>query len=144
MTMKIDELEVGSELDVLVAEKVMDGKWIRYIDADYSDPDESDFKVHAFLVVRKDDIDSFIGPSRWKNNYVLDTGECKRDRFSWVPRYSKEIAAAWEIVEKLRDKVSMGFDDQGWWFNFTPTKAGRGYGSTAQLAICRAALKGVK
>ena len=137
-----DKIPAGRELDALVAEKAMGGKWIRFSEADYPDPDESDGRVHAFLVVRPDDIDSFIGPSRWKNNYVLDSGECKRDRVSWVPRYSEDIAAAFEIMAKLG--ICLGKIGKEWSAAIPPgclcgfevTIA-----ETAPLAICRAALK---
>lgn len=97
----IGELEAGRELDALVSEQAMGGKWIRYYDANYGDPDEEDGRVHAFLVVRQHDLDSFLGPVGHKE-YVIDTGECVRDRYSWVPKYSTDIAAAWEVANKIK------------------------------------------
>lgn len=65
-----------------------------------------------------------------------------------VPRYSTDIAAAWEVVEKCDHQVikrEPEFKDAGEW-NVSLTfgkKRGHGYGSTAPLAIVRAALKAV-
>ena len=155
--MKISRLmSAGAELDALVAEKAMGGKWIRYIDAGYKDPDTSDGRVHAFLVVRKGDLDSFLGAERWKPNYVLDTGECPRDEFRWVPKYSTNIGEAWAVMEKFGfsiDTCAAGPDGKpaGYWVGFHGPKGGSlvgnvdnptvTFGETAPLAICRAALK---
>lgn len=99
--------------DALVAEKVMGGKWMRYHDAGYEDPDSHDNKVHAFIVTG----DNFAAFQKYAD-YVEDTGECARDNYSWIARYTREIAAAWEVVEKME---ADGFcpmlvnDDHGNW-----------------------------
>lgn len=64
-----------------------------------------------------------------------------------IPRYSTDIAAAWLVVEEM--------ERRGWWFHLHPNDDGiysmyfhkyqegklpTGYGETAPLAICRAAL----
>lgn len=66
-----------------------------------------------------------------------------------VPRYSTNIEDAWLVVEKLKDKVDIGFfnDSLGNWnckildksdWSLTEIEA-----ETAPLAICLAALKAV-
>ena len=71
--------------------------------------------------------------------------------YSVVPHYSTDIAAAWEIVEKLRHDrfpfVSVGIDWYGktWEARFGVNQHGNSLGyaqgcETAPLAICRAAL----
>ena len=140
--MKIDEMLAGRELDALVGEKVMGGKWIRFKDANYPDPDEQDGRVHAFLVIPKKDLDSFISGNLSHDNYVLDTGECKRDRVSWVPNYSTDIGEAWKVVEKM--KLSLMPTNTGWSVSQHHLWEGPfGEGATAPLAICRAALNSV-
>lgn len=136
------KLEPGRYLDALVGEKAMDGKWIRFSDADYPDPDEPDNRVHAFLVVRPDDIESFIGGTRGKPNYVLDTGECVRDRFSWVPRYSEKMEDAFQVLDKLG--LVLGRVGDQWAAAVSPScLCGQEVelAPTAPLAICAAALR---
>ena len=70
-------------------------------------------------------------------------------------RYSTDIAAAWEVVEKLRNDGrflqldSLGFDGEQWRCFFALTEIEEekfpwvGEADTAPLAICRAALKAV-
>ena len=140
----IDKMPAGEELDALVAENVMGGKWIRFHDADYPDPDTEDGRVHATIVLPKDF--DFLCPPE----YVEDTGECPRTRYSWIPRYSTDIAAAWEVIDKLDELYSAWFEIRGprvWlaqchlpnYKQFSATGV-----ASAPLAICRAALKAIK
>ena len=113
-----DALPASRALDALVAEKVMGWEWFRFIRHE----------------------DSYIGefgPAQGDEPIAENYGE-------HPPLYSTSIAAAWEVVEKLRDTqftlerdalVSAG----GW----SCMMGGFGEGSTAPLAICRAALKAV-
>lgn len=72
--------------------------------------------------------------------------------------YSTDIAAAWEVVEKLRERglhldinnrqACDGVDDMGgaWWAEFASADyavGGQAFADTAPLAICRAALAAV-
>jgi ABA sandwich protein len=71
-----------------------------------------------------------------------------RDGFEeFSPRYSTDIASAWEVVEKLRPKVLQLFEyPQRWEAGFGLPLAGwtsMEPAETAPLAICRAALKAV-
>jgi hypothetical protein len=76
--------------------------------------------------------------------------EDERDCWIAVPHYSSDIAAAWLVVEKLRMTVTPKTD---------PTRSSRwladvrlngrdelwaGYGLTAPIAICRAALSAAR
>lgn len=94
----------GRSLDALIAEKVFGAKWIRFYDAKYWDPDCHDHKVHAMLVLPEDQ-DFFLKDfSHGKYMYVEDTGECPRDHYDRVPKYSQDIAAAWLVVQALSDR----------------------------------------
>lgn len=65
-------------------------------------------------------------------------------RWSWSPPYSTDIAAAWLVFERFKDR---GWDI-GWhgmsghpgWLVSNDDCDWLGYGDTAPLAICRAAL----
>ena len=64
-----------------------------------------------------------------------------------VPRYSTDIAAAWEVLKKLPNGVYVGYEKAaGAWCVAANWADGEpfswlSYGKTAPLAICRAALK---
>lgn len=94
-------LDAGSELDALVAKKVM-----------------------GYLIAPTDT----YGPV--------------------VPPYSTDIATAWEVVEKMRGDFGMGISGQVSdrigepWMVIFRSGCG-GYGETASLAICRAAILSV-
>ena len=136
------EMPTGREMDALIAEKVMGGKWLRFHDADYQDPDSGDGRVHALIVLPKDF--SLLSPP----DYVEDTGECPRDRYGWIPRYSVDITAAWTVVTKLveqgyevitrvapNEKPRVRLDSGG-----TEGRVVTTHGETLPLAICQAAL----
>jgi hypothetical protein len=58
----------------------------------------------------------------------------------YVPNYSTNISAAWEVVEKDRGEASALLKSPihgGYFFTY---KHERAFGETAPLAICRAAL----
>jgi len=145
------EIEMtGREIDALVAEKIMDGKWIRYYQADYEDPDSPDGKVHALIVVGKD-LEDFLS----QDNYVEDTGECKRDGYNWIKEYSSDISYAWEVLEKVTGKESFAeihrilhrnFGEEEVTVSYSVTIMRKGedvhiYGiKLAPMAICLAAL----
>lgn len=119
-------LEAGPELDALVAEKVMGWKWER----------------NATGTV------SHLMPP----HYVPKLG----DELFPHPKFSTDIAAAWEVVEKLSQHFHLKLNSpfvtgQPWFAGFTESGV-TGWngvpdftakGDTAPLAICRAALKAV-
>ncbi len=75
--------------------------------------------------------------------------ETKKDgsarRIDFQP--SRDIAHAWEVVEKLKalePSLTWSDEQQGWFFNFDKRPAGEQVlEDTAPLAICRAALLAV-
>ena len=74
---------------------------------------------------------------------------------SFIPDYSADIAAAWEVIEKLHAAGrfmcldALGFDGEKWRCFFAWTQIEKqqypwiGEADTAPLAVCRAALKAV-
>lgn len=110
--MQTDELLAGRELDMLIAEKVM-GQTVR----------EEHHKDFPQTVV-----------CRWISETEM------------LPGYSTDISAAWEIIEHLRpwrfNLERMNRTAGSEWradFDNRPSIFS-GYGDTAPLAICRAAL----
>ena len=125
----MSELPAGRELDALVAEKVMG--W------------------------------DITNPSIWWGNREVSGPfpdcDCTSHReATTIPEFSTGIAAAWEVVEKLKGQLtlqgphSVGFNEgesypNHWTAGFTDKAWDdiRGEANTAPLAICRAALKAV-
>lgn len=56
----------------------------------------------------------------------------------YVPEYSTEIAAAWQVIEKFENHCMLN-NVHGIWECYFPDNV-KGEGETAPLAICRAAL----
>lgn len=146
MTMDVNELEAGRELDALVAEKVM-GLTLRGADrCIVPNPGEAGYHV-GFHIIERADPEHLLG---------------------YVPRYSTEIAAAWRVVEKLQEATREDDDSCLLVIHFTGTSTGyvasfagcpydvdgleatpqkfprSAMGETAPLAICRAALLSVQ
>lgn len=137
--MAIDELLAGRELDALIAEKVMGWKRIPV-------PPDANGHFAGEALMQTDPPPNF----RWN-----PLGKIPFD--TWVPHFSTDIAAAWQVVEKLVAEgycPALLYDDEGHWGLFfdgvsqaeaqpesyvvftTPAWA-----DTAPLAICLAALK---
>lgn len=124
--MNIDTMSAGRELDVLVAEKVMGGK----VEHDWDDFDGGDI-------------------SRCRGCGFFDQDDTK-PKFC-IPCYSTDIAAAWEVVEKLREshfkQAALNFHPTEICVQFWDVSAQRYQpsicASTTPLAICHAALKAV-
>lgn len=128
-------LEAGRELDALVAGRVM-GERVesrRFVFRNYGDwmySDTADYDEGPCIPV-----DAVKG---------------------YLPAYSTDIAAAWLVVEKMREAEwcgaldSLGFDGAEWrcvlWATHgdDPTTFHHGRGHTAPLAICRAALAAIR
>jgi len=115
------ELQVGRELDALVAEKVMG-----VLEIIPYGTSEGDF----FCVL----------------GYTQDGGGISEP----LKHYSTSISAAWEVVEKVNQQMDLGFlpDKDGrlqYDCSFGPDNTERNptcnYADTAPLAICLAALK---
>jgi hypothetical protein len=109
-------MQAGYEMDLLVAEKLMGWKWFHYEEASYFRRND----VFDYVII----VDKLRGQTCVFNNSL--------------PKFSTEISAAWEVIEKL------GLTD------FSIEKVGDHYcvnlviesacAETAPLAICRAAL----
>lgn len=133
--------EPGRELDALVAEKVMG------LDL------EAEAKHRFEAAVRKYQGKGYHGNEQWPD----DCRPEKREYFRGAERlYSADMAAAWEVVEKLKadgwdihiDSVGFNNDIEGEWRTFfsldndEDTQVAHVFedGDTAPHAICRAAL----
>jgi len=110
----VNELQAGSELDRLVAEKVMGYQW------------------------RDTSLGRRLASPDFKQLYS------NAETLPYVPAFSTEIAAAWQVVEKLRLVV------EPWGSGWCTTNLEDGdadlrtvfaAADTAPLAICRGALK---
>lgn len=149
-----DTLPAGRELDALVAERVMGWEWL-----------ERRMDVHDPSTARK----ALFPPSdsEWirinYNERDWSAASSATPRFhDWdeaalrskggaaelcLPYYSSDIAAAWQVVEKMAEKGDLIFlqthrgDDEQYAATFVePFTA---YAPTVPLAVCRAALKAV-
>ncbi len=115
--MTIDEMPAGPELDALVAKAL--------------DPD----CTVSMAAIGENDEDIL---AVWKWNGLRD----------WIPlpKFSTDIAAAWEVVEKLnrsKRRVALCFTRSLGWSVILPGPDDSTHSDTAPLAICRAALKAV-
>jgi hypothetical protein len=133
-----DKLPAGRELDALVSEKVMGRQWFTFIHQSY------------LLEPQVAEHICFHGSS-WTKGKTADWDSESQIltnlRFQRVPDYSTDIAAAWEVVEKLgllkTSRLTQDNPDE--WVVETKEHdpLDIASGETAPLAICRAALKAV-
>lgn len=136
-TTDIDRLEEGSELDALVAEKVMGAQWVPYTWYDGS------AKLYLLEQGGK--------PPKGDDFDLLEDGRI----VGWnMPEYSSDMAAAWRVVEyiwktkqmmiELERSYGMDGTSKGWSCRFGGFDDGvYALADTMPLAICRAALKAV-
>ncbi len=135
----ITELE-GRELDAAVAEEVMGYRWAQGLGVFLWHPGEGE-PNGGWVVAPK--------------NPGGDAATC------YVPRFRTDIAAAWHVVKKLREKrgveVSIESNGDRWWVDITDGTSGtfdssgsydrvlgQAGGDTIGEAICRAALEAVR
>ena len=133
----IDKLEVGLDLDMLIAERVMGWKWyhLRAMGGNW---------INA-LKSGKVPVDYLPGKTHAEYQAPYDG-----------PRFSTELAAAWQVVEATRkDTFHLVWIAPERFSYFTPeAKISHqwraafdtnyvGRGATQELAICRAALAAV-
>lgn len=120
----MSELKTGRELDTLIAEKVMGWKWF-----------PCEMNPHQKIL----SLDEVTAPKLFIGQAVIDL----------VPRYSTDIAAAWEVVEKLHaEGLQITYTPSNGWF----VELGTGHymensndiEMTFPLAACLAALKAVE
>lgn len=152
--MNIDTMPAGREMDALVAEKVMGLKRHSIIKAQIGgfckpgcDGSSEDDEYSGCSCNEKGD----GWKCKWCDSlwHSKPTREASMDNFCRFFRsYSTDIAAAWEVVEKIGGMLNLTsnpYNGSGEWrasFN-SPNPNPPGYALTAQLAICRAALKAV-
>ena len=123
-------MPAGREMDALVAERVMGCKPEPWLD------------FHGYKSYRCTCLLSYPHNSQTGPMADLD-----------LKSYSNDIAAAWDVVEKLTTEKQFWFglrfhnDDEfqlsSHIWEATFQDFGRGFGETAPLAVCRAALKTV-
>lgn len=141
--MSADEMPAGRELDALVAERVMG--------ADVSIAPMHTWELNA---------DGTIDTVAWDSDYH-NGPSCTRCGYSFCihcegetaytaapcqvepPRYSTNITAAWQVVERMRNPDFRLNKDGDWGCSFGGELRFVGLADTAALAICRAALKAV-
>lgn len=124
--MRIDQMPAGREMDSLIAERVMG--WTVF------------YGEHNGYDLLDDEIANGYPPDEEPEGVPFE-----------IPNYSTDIAAAWEVVEKMKNYLFVcGRTDDGIWeAYFFPVNSGIGklseaHGDTAPSAICRAALKTMK
>lgn len=150
----IDEMQAGRELDALVAEKVMKWRWDN--DWDCLIPPEQKAKPSEMWTDWQPGLtEDWREPV--KENHVPGVRYNGDSSKIILPHYSTNIAAAWEVVEKLQvtHYVNVNihtpfFDGELHWCYFELHKHTDTHplwsasGNTTPLAICRAALKAVE
>jgi len=130
-------MKPGRELDALVAENVMGWKRVRWMDWKQKIADETRTSLtyswhdaNGDMTENAEDMDDYYNPT-----------------YAWSP--STDIAAAWEVVERLALTFEMGWlpTDKGfsWDASFGEKRGSEEgtttYADTAPHAICLAALK---
>jgi len=136
---EIDQMEAGREMDCLVAERVLGWHRIQAPQFDYDGPlpEQGEVLVSPRMLPQ---IES--GEYKWPPKGVIPLG------FFVTARYSADIAAAWQVVQKMMDEgwlVGIS-NDQDYVGELAPAwhvciAASWGIAKSAPLAICRAALK---
>jgi len=124
-------MKAGRELDALVAEHVIGDKyqWTGH------NCDNRDCEYKTKSTMRDGDKD-----------YVYRCMICGiKDGELHCPAYSTDIAAAWEVVEKLDllDSNSSLFKDHGKWYIVGYCESWEFESDTAPMTICLASLKAV-
>ena len=82
--------------------------------------------------------------------WSISTADSKRSWYYEGPQYSTDIAAAWEVVEKMHSRdfsmmAEWDDEDRMWFVGFSNKESYKAdEAATAPLAICLAALKAVE
>ena len=125
------ELEAGRELDARVGEQVMNWRWLNF-----------GRSYGGVAMLPPEEWQKYL-PEYLANNTVVS---CTGNPPERLPRFSSDIAAAWAVIEKMREReimvsVSWG-KDGGWWCSIRRTAwpFEGPYADAAPLAICLAAL----
>lgn len=156
-------LQAGRELDAMVAERVMGWKVVGYVDAwgecgpeePMAEPGDHPAYVEECICewVRQNNVEYGKDPEHgWIHGH---SWQC----LAIVPEHSTSVAAAWEVVEKMRER-GWQLHLQGphggwrarfvWWGETIPVVGARpridphADADTAPLAICLAAIQAVE
>ena len=133
--MNIDKMQAGREIDLLIDRELFGKKNLR--------------AYHKVFTGRH--IDSDRGLTTYQQS-ELDAGKYGPWEQCPAPHYSTDIAAAWQVVEKMnkrgfRHVISLSHDGQthhARFISFNPIEeVYQAWENIAPLAICRAALKAV-
>lgn len=126
----VDEDYLATELDCLVASKIMD--CLFWLD---KDRDQVVYRVKGELFPW----DSCMTPGRKRFEKLTPEEAAGIEFYEKPPRYSKKIKQAWEVVEKLSDRAEFSLTKTGkqWTARFGRRSA---VAKTAEKAICLAAL----
>lgn len=94
--MLVDEMPAGREMDRIIGEKLF-GYWVYHYDKDFAE--------NCYCCLMDGSGDAVVDG--------LHDGERKTEEEAWgdCPEFSAEIAAAWEVVKKLKEK--------GWSFRYS-------------------------
>jgi hypothetical protein len=136
-------MNAGRELDALTAEKVMGWKLYKCINPSHV--------YEPYLWCSPED--TRVPNDHWPRHRVLDPHETVADTVTKIiPHYSTDIAAAWQVVEKMLKigQVNVGYHklaDPSWACRIFGLEGDltdiEVYAPTAPLAICLAALKAI-
>ena len=148
----IDELKAGRDTDALVAEKVMGYRWLRWYELAYESPDglrRTLTNVEGWLTPPDYVECDLTKPEEMAlpaEGPIME-GPYGRGLVDFCP--STDIAAAWMVVDKIHDmqpkfrlEAQPFVRPRVWWCELYGT--GVVEASTAELAICIAALKYVE
>jgi hypothetical protein len=133
-------MEAGRELDALIAEKVMG-----------IDPTADDQLLYDKRYLTKYDAKRILA-GETSVGIVLSNDKSFNDVVKFLPgcpHYSTDIAAAWQVVEKMEQRLDLCWLGPGdvWVAVLGNGEEDYQYGDamapTAPLAICRAALKAI-
>ena len=130
-----NEMQAGPELDAAIAVEVME--WRRVIE-DEEQPDQVPY---------------LVGPEPGDVHYPSVAAKFP-DSYTFPVQFSTDIAAAWEVLEKLKDDswyINVSWNDtipgvENYWscWGWRSSDTTKGSAPTAPLAICRAALAAVR
>lgn len=131
-TEQIDQMQAGPELDLLIAEKVM-----KYPIMEITPPcDHITLPYMTHIAV--------FSPTEVHYHRALGN---EGKNYAWgIWQSSKDIAQAWEVLEKLDLIFELTYSCPGWYARFSAKEKIHDWmasADTAPLAISRAALKAV-
>jgi len=136
----IDKLEAGRELDALIAEKVMGWTWCVQPHGHISRPGK--YSYTRWLCEPDRYRSAKPKWDKWDGKTEMPISGLNGE-YMHVLEYSTDIAAAWEVVEKMRELDMLGDFSQA--CDFLTPWSWLDYSKASDMAlfICRAALKAI-